>query len=482
MLIETLAQAVEKLKDLHAMEASSVRDCLLQIVQFLRGLEVLSEEYDSSLLEKMEKAIKNLRKELDLIKMEYPGFIQWLVLLKRVESITNHVIEGVKKIQQKRLDHLSSDSSQDKFTRERKKAMEKENVREDIKEKQIDKKCSLHPCTKKGLQASLVCGVAIVIGHYLSPAYPYWMALSAYVVILNTETIGHTAKKASHRLIGTFLGAIVGLIIAHLVAGQTCFMIVILVISIFMSFYLISLSYGVFAFWITMLLAIALELLSVKDIEQVLILRVFDTVIGASLSAMAATFIFPSKTTDKVTSSMIGFISDLKEYVDVCLKKFTDTNTDQYLDDKALNLDQKFQQIKNDADIIKMWPGNLSRSDMEIKLTVIAAINDYTKRFVASENREQRPDIDDKIKLTLNQVQIYFNKNIDILCQLLNEQSNGDINLLELMNDRVSIECSLDEHGFENLKKPQLINDLDYVWSINQTIIALAITLDKTNG
>lgn len=481
MLIETLAQTVKKLKDLHAMEKSDVRYCLLQIVQSLRDVEVLGEEYDSSSLEKVKKNIRKLRKELDLLKAKNPDFKECLYLLRRIESIANHVVDEVKTIQQKRLEHLRLDKNQDKSTKERKKAVEEENGSEDAKQKQKqkqkDEKHSLRPSTKKGLQAAMTSGVAIIIGHFLSPSYPYWMVLSANMVILGTETVGRTARKASQRFVGTFFGAIVGLVIGHLVAGQTYFTMLLLAVSIFMSYYLMSLSYDVFIFWITMLLAMAFELLSVKGIERVLVLRVLDTVIGAGLSATAVAFLFPHKTTDKVRDLMIEFLSDLKEYVDTYLNKFAGAQTIHHLAGKALNLDQKLQQIKNDADIIKRWPGNLSRSGIEIKLTVLTAISYYAKHLMASANREQRLEIDDKVKLTLEQVQIYFNKNVDTLCQLFNEQLKGDINLWELKSEREFIERALDEHGFENLKKTQFFHDLDYVWSINQAIIELAMNL-----
>jgi len=481
MLIETLSPTVKKLKDLHALEKSVVRHWLLQLVQSLRDAEVLREETDSSSLEKVQQTIEKFRGELDLLKAVEPDFKDWLYLLRRIESIANHVVDDAKTIQQKRLEHLMLDKNQEKFPKEREKpgtsekTDEEDNGSEDAKEKH--KSHGLRLSTQKGLQAVLVSGVAIVIGHFLSPNYPYWAVLAAILVIFGTESTGRTVAKASQRFAGTFFGAIVGFLIGHLVAGHTYFAMLLLAGCIFMAYYLMSLSYALFIFWVTMLLAMTFDLLRGGITEQVLLSRVLDTLIGAGLSATAAIFLFPHKTTDKIRNSMIEFLSDLKKYVDTYLNKFVDAQAVDALADKALNLDKRLQQLKNDADIIKRWPGNLARSGIENRLTVLTAVNYYAKHLVASTNRGQRLKIDDGVKQTLKHVETYFDKNVDILCQLLNEHSKGDLKVWELTRERELIERAPDEQGVENLTQTQLIHDLDYVWSINQAITELAIDL-----
>src|SRR5436309_11432912 len=107
------------------------------------------------------------------------------------------------------------------------------------------------------------------------------------------------------------------------------------------------LSYAVFIFWVSMLLVITFELMLGGGIEQILVLRVIDTLIGAVLSATAAAFLFPHKTTDKIRHTMIDFLSNLKEYVAAYLNKFDGVLMVEALAGKALGLDQKLQQIKN---------------------------------------------------------------------------------------------------------------------------------------
>ena len=93
MLIETLAPTVKKLQDLHALEKSDVRYWLLQIVQSLREVEILREEAKSNSLEKVQQMVEKFREELDLLTVEDPESKKWLYLLRRIESIGNHLID-----------------------------------------------------------------------------------------------------------------------------------------------------------------------------------------------------------------------------------------------------------------------------------------------------------------------------------------------------------------------------------------------------
>lgn len=71
-------------------------------------------------------------------------------------------------------------------------------VRVDEKKKQPQR--GLYPTTQKGLQAALVTGLLIIIGHAVSPAYPYWTVLAAILVMLGTNTVGDTAKKSNRSM------------------------------------------------------------------------------------------------------------------------------------------------------------------------------------------------------------------------------------------------------------------------------------------
>ncbi len=99
MLIETLSDAIKRLKELHALEHAELKELLMWVVRSLRDTEVLSETYQPSHLEEAEKAIQALRFTLNELHAQYQHPKEWLYLIRRIESISNHVIDGATVLQ-----------------------------------------------------------------------------------------------------------------------------------------------------------------------------------------------------------------------------------------------------------------------------------------------------------------------------------------------------------------------------------------------
>lgn len=110
-------------------------------------------------------------------------------------------------------------------------------------------------------------------------------------------------------------------------------------------------------------------------------------------------------------------------------------------------------------------------------MTVFTSINYYAKHLVSSSERKQKMITDDKINEKLNYIKIYFDKNINTLSQLLNGQTAKNTVVWELKQEREFIERLPDEQEDKSGIQIQFIDDLEYVWSINQALVELAIDL-----
>ncbi len=327
--------------------------------------------------------------------------------------------------------------------------------------------------TKKAIQAVIAGAVSIIIGYLLSPSHQYWILLSAFVVLLGTESVGRTMIKAIQRTVGTFIGAVAGFLMAHLVAGHIYLEIGLLFLSIFMAFYLFSISYGLMMFWITMMLAIMYDLLLGGITEQLLASRVIDTLIGAILGLTVSALVLPMKTKDKVSEATLDFLSDLKDYTNGYLDRFLGEATTESLADKALDMDASLQTVRDEAQPFRNRPGTLGRSGIERQLTVLNAMNYYAKHLVASSTRQLSENTDEELKETLQYIESCLTHNLDVLGKLLNGKGK-DKKIKRLEKAREKIERIPDNKKNTAPSQKQLIHDLYYVWRINQTIISFA--------
>lgn len=465
MLMQTLYPAIKRMKDLHALEHIEVRSFLLNLMKGLRASNVLEGEYDYHELRHAESAAYKLKQQLRKLKAEEKNFQDWLYLLRRIESISSHIIEEIAEMQQLRLNGFPDDSGQAD-------AEEKTNLEQDNLQKLSKDNYRLTPATKRALQAVTAGVISILLGYMLTPAHQYWILLSGFVVFFGTESTGNTIIKAINRFSGTLFGAIVGFGVDHLISGMPAVEIPLLFLCIFFAFYFIPISYAYMIFWITMLLAIMYNLLLHGINEQLLLSRVIDTLIGAGLGASATAFLLPIRTKDKVRETMADFLSLLKENVTVHLDKFNHLENKGAEAHQAFELDQKLEMVKGEAEPLTRRPGYLGRSGMEHQLTVLTAMNYYAKHLVASTNRTRsllREDIVDALKY----VNTCLNENIDTLCRLIQSKDKKNAVVWDLKAERELIERAPDQND-EREEKTSLIYDLYYIWRINKAVISLS--------
>ncbi|MDA6162104.1 FUSC family protein, partial [Escherichia coli] len=77
----------------------------------------------------------------------------------------------------------------------------------------------------------------------LSPDQPYWVLLTAFIVLLGTESIGRIYTKGFQRSVGTIIGAVIGFTLARVVSGHSVLEITLIFAAVFFAFYLFEVSY-----------------------------------------------------------------------------------------------------------------------------------------------------------------------------------------------------------------------------------------------
>jgi uncharacterized membrane protein YccC len=170
---------------------------------------------------------------------------------------------------------------------------------------------TLVPSMRQAIQLSLAAIPAIVAGELLSPQRWYWAVLTAFVVFSGTTSAGETLRKAWSRVAGTALGVVAGVVVVILVRGNHAAALALLFVFLFVAVYGLRLSYAVMTFGITAVLSLLYVLLGFFT-DQVLVLRLIETVIGAAFGGAAATLVFPIHTANvlnNVTAEALNRLS-----------------------------------------------------------------------------------------------------------------------------------------------------------------------------
>lgn len=476
MLIETLYPAIQRLKYLRGLEKTELRQILIKVIETLRDADVLESYDDLTHLNKAEQAVNNLRQELSKLNSKNKKVRQWLYLIRRIESIANHVIIEAKNLQQIRRNLIETTTELNESDSES--INQKENETQNSEGNNQESK-GLRFTTKKAIQGSIAGVISIFIGYILSPSHQYWVILTAFLVLLGTESVGRTFEKAIQRTSGTVMGAIIGFGLASLIQPYPFIKIVLLFFCLFMAFYIFIISYSVMVFWITMMVAMMYDLLLGGITPILLGERVMDTFIGAALGLLISVLLFPKRTAKKVNETIEDFLQELNEYLNAYLDSFLGKTLTTNIATKAFGLDEKLQLIRIEAELFTNRPANPERADMQHRVTVMTALNYYAKHLIASSSRNSQLYMNNQFQQVLHHIEACMNENISTLCNLL-YSGKGHPTMWKLENDREKIERSPEILNLLSDQKNDFIHDFFYIWEINASLVSLGEELGAT--
>ena len=194
----------------------------------------------------------------------------------------------------------------------------------DRREEDEDAAPGLNPSTKAAIQVAVATSAATVLGELISPDRWYWAVLTAFLVFTGVTTRGEILSRAGHRIVGTVVGVVAGVLLAAVIGHNSPVQIVVLLVCVFFAFYLVTVAYFWLTFFVTVLLAMLYGLLGNFSL-QVLELRIAETAAGALVGIASAYFIFSTKTRDTFAEKVDDYLDQMQQVIDTAVTRGTDT-------------------------------------------------------------------------------------------------------------------------------------------------------------
>lgn len=161
----------------------------------------------------------------------------------------------------------------------------------------------LRPTTRLAIQAALATTLAAVAGHLLSTVRWYWAVIACFVVFNSAATAGDAFVRAWQRTLGTAAGIVAGFAAVEAARRHQRVEVGLLFVCIFLGFYAFRRSYFWLVVCITALIAVFYSLVG-RFTPGVLFLRLEETVIGAALAVLVASFILKQPTVERARDAM----------------------------------------------------------------------------------------------------------------------------------------------------------------------------------
>jgi uncharacterized membrane protein YccC len=173
----------------------------------------------------------------------------------------------------------------------------------------------LDPSMRQAIQATVACGLALFAGHRVSSTRWYWAVITAFVIFNRASTQGDILLRAWHRILGTVIGVVAGILLALTVSGHRDLEFSLIFVCVFLGFYLIRVSYAWMVFWFTALLSVLYSLLG-RYTPGLLYLRVEETLIGAGMGAVVAVVLLPSRTGPRVQQAATAALHSVASFLE----------------------------------------------------------------------------------------------------------------------------------------------------------------------
>ena len=309
---------------------------------------------------------------------------------------------------------------------------------------------------RHALRVGILMLLGFVIAHSFNFLHSNWILLT--IMVIMKPGFSMTKERNLHRLIGTILGAIVGMLISNWVKDDKA-MFAILLVCMLGTYSFQRRYYGASVFFMTPFILILYNYLGMGNMA-VLQERVYDTLIGGAIAFAGSYFLFPQWESQKVRGALIAMLEANLNYYHQVARAYLGGTNDQFFYKihrkevyvASANLASTFQRMFSE-------PKSKQVSMKEIhKFSVLNhLLTSYivTLALYAKEHTE--------LSSSITELEPIFNNTEQILSEgihyLHNDQSGEEqqlINLKQHSLDELSDELYFIPEQFANIQKVAL--------------------------
>ena len=176
---------------------------------------------------------------------------------------------------------------------------------------------------RHSLRVSFALLVGYIISLFFHLGHSYWILLTIVVILKPAYSLTKTRNK--DRLVGTFLGIVIGVIILFLIKNNIA-LLIIMILFMASSYVFIRTNYFASVLLMTPYLVIFFHLLNPGNLKVVLTDRILDTAIGSVIAFIASIFFVPQWGHLTIKLYMIEMLNANNAYFKIVANGFIDDN------------------------------------------------------------------------------------------------------------------------------------------------------------
>ncbi|MFI6873927.1 FUSC family protein [Streptomyces sp. NPDC050400] len=230
--------------------------------------------------------------------------------------------------------------------------------------------------------AAIVCPVADAI----DPHRFYWGLVGVMITLFGTNTTHERLRKFGHRMVGTAVGAVLGLVVLHLIGRDHVYATLTVIV--------LGLSFGAwgmqraYACWVTGLVVALVQLyaLTTPDsaMDHLLGERLLDNGIGILVATACAALIFPLSRRTVVKEAERGYVVALAQVVQQVEERWAGPETPVRLRGAARAVDAALLQVRSVARPLVRMPVGVRGPAAEHRVALLATATGHARALAAA--------------------------------------------------------------------------------------------------
>ncbi|MEV8566983.1 FUSC family protein [Streptomyces sp. NPDC051322] len=241
------------------------------------------------------------------------------------------------------------------------------------------------PYVRVPLHAAVACAIVCPIADAIDPRRFYWGLVGVMITLFGTNTTHERLRKLAHRMVGTVVGAVLGIWLLHLIGpGHIYWTLLVIVAGLALGAWGMQRQY---AYWVVGLVTALVQLYGMSTpysgMDHLLAERLLDNGLGILAATACAALIFPLSTRKIAQEADRGYVAALEHLVSQIHQRWDDPEAPVRLRGAARGVDAALFQVRSVSRPLVRMPGIRGRG-AENRLALLTTATAHARALAAA--------------------------------------------------------------------------------------------------
>lgn len=262
---------------------------------------------------------------------------------------------------------------------------------------------SISPYLRAPLQAAIALAITVPLADAVSPQHYYWALIGVIIAMLGPATHTERVRKSVERVAGTALGAVIGVVLLHLIGhGHPYAILTVMALAISLG------TVGVLHYYTFFVIGLNVALVQLygtytpnSKIDWLMTQRVFENGVGLAVGVLCAAALFPLSNRKIIREATQDYLVALERLIAQISERWSAPENQVRLRGAARGVDAALYQTRSALRPAIRMPGIVRSTDADKFLAVLATASGHARALATAADVDIDPHLRDRAEHVL---------------------------------------------------------------------------------